>query len=84
MSKDIRVHTNFRIPVDLANQLDIYAVKMGVSRTQLMINLLRSGVEDLSLLNSVGLLAIGRGARELADKLRHGEISVGAQTSLPL
>jgi len=73
-----------RLPLHLADQVDRYADKMGLSTNQLINNLVDVGLDDLRLLNTVGLLVVGRGVRDLVDKIRHGEIKMNGQGELPI
>lgn len=73
-----------RLPEKHRDELDRYAKKMGLSSNQLVCNLVAVGLDDLRLLNSVGLLVVGRGVRDLVDKIRHGEIKLNGQRELPI
>jgi len=65
-------------------EIEKFAAKMGLSTNQLMVNLVNVGLDDLRLLNSVGLLVVGRGLRDLVEKIRSGEIKVNGQGELPI
>jgi len=73
-----------RLPVQQAQEVERYAEKMGLSSNQLLNNVIAVGLDDLRLLNSVGLLVVGRGVRDLVEKIRHGEIKVNGQGELPI
>jgi len=47
------------------DRLAIYADKMGMSRNQLMNNILEIGLEELDMMNRLGLLRVGVGLRSL-------------------
>jgi len=55
----------FRATPDLLRKVDHCADKMGLSRNQLMNNLLACSVEDLLLLDKLGLLTLGAAVRDL-------------------
>lgn len=78
-----RIHTAIRIEPSTLSELDKFSQKLGISRNQLIINLVAEGLEDLRLLNSCGLLVVGKGLRELVDKVRKNE-PMGNQTTFNL
>jgi len=82
--KTITNQINFRCDDKLLAELDYYAHKVGLNRAQLMRNLIRIGLDDMKLLNSVGLLVVGRGVRDLIEKVRSGEIKGREQGQLEL
>lgn len=74
-----------RLPERQGEEVERFAKKMGLNTNQLMVNLITVGIDDLKLLNSVGLLVVGRGVRELVEKIRSGDIKVdGKQGELPI
>jgi len=75
---------SLRIPKQLTKDLDRYAKKMGISRNSLARNLLEIGVDDLRMLDRVGLLVVGRGLRDLVEKIKRGEIKLNGQEQLDL
>ncbi|MGW8180384.1 MAG: hypothetical protein ACWGQW_16735 [bacterium] len=81
--REQKVYT-VRLPDHIADQVDHYAEKMGLSANQLLNRLIEIGVDDLRLLNSVGLLVVGKGIRDLVDKIRHGEIKLNGQRELEI
>jgi len=83
VSKELKAFS-IRLPVRTADQVEKFAGKMGLSSNQLINNLVDVGLDDLRLLNSVGLLVVGRGVRDLVDKIRHGEIKMNGQGELPI
>jgi len=83
MSKELKAFS-IRLPVKSADQIENYAKKMGLSSNQLINNIVEIGLDDLRLLNSVGLLVVGRGVRDLVEKIRHGEIKLNGQGELPI
>jgi metal-responsive CopG/Arc/MetJ family transcriptional regulator len=76
--------TSIRLPNSIINELDMYAHKLGISRNQLMNNLLSSGLDDLRLLNRTGFLLMGHGYRQLVEAIRDGKVKVSDQDLLPL
>ena len=79
-----RQEFSLRLEKRLVVELDDFAKKMGLSRNQLISNCLDAGLDDLRLLNSVGLLVVGKGVRDLVDKIRRGEIKLDDQRELPI
>jgi len=73
-----------RLPEKQGAEVEKFAEKMGLSTNQLMVNLVNVGLDDLRMLNSVGLLVVGRGLRDLVEKIRSGEIKVNGQGELPI
>jgi len=82
-NKDLKAFS-IRLPVKSADQIEHYAKKMGLSSNQLINNIVEIGLDDLRLLNSVGLLVVGRGVRDLVEKIRHGEIKMNGQGELQI
>jgi len=61
--------TPLRTNDDLLEKLDYLANKMGLSRNQLMNNLLTLGADDLLTLDKLGLIRFGVGVRSVMEKL---------------
>ena len=66
-----RIQRSIYLNREKFNLLDAYAKKIGISRNQLMENLIESGLEDLKLMEKTGLLLIGVGINDLIQKLRN-------------
>jgi len=64
------MNTTLRADEKTLKQLDKYADKMGLSRNQLINNLLTIGVDDLRTLDRLGMLRIGVGIRTLIERMR--------------
>jgi len=62
--------TPLRTNDDLLEKLDYLANKMGLSRNQLMNNLLTLGADDLLTLDKLGVIRFGVGIRSVMEKLR--------------
>lgn len=62
--------TQLRTSEKTIEELDKFAGKMGLSRNQLMNNLLRIGLEDLTVLDRLGIVRVGVGIRTMFEKLR--------------
>ena len=60
-------------------KLDTLADKLGVSRSQLMRNLMESGYEDTVMLEKIGLLAAFKFGQKLISKIRE-DIATGRIT----
>jgi len=73
MKKKTPVSTPFRSNQETLDQLDKFANKMGLSRNQLMFNLITIGLEDLTMLNRLGILRVGVGIRNLIESVRDNE-----------
>ena len=58
------------------SKISMYADEIGVSKQQLLANLINTGLDDLALLKKSGLLMIGKGFRNLVYKLRNKEIEI--------
>ena len=56
------------------DKLNKYSKKIGISRQNLLENILKGGLEDIGVLNKCGIIAVGVGLRDLAYKIRHKEI----------
>jgi len=83
--KDKKVKSiSIRLPERNAEKIEYYSEKMGLSQNQLINKLVDVGLDDLRLLDSVGLLLIGKGLRDLVEKVRHGEIKLNGQGELPI
>jgi len=83
--KDKKVKSiSIRLPERSAEKIEYYSEKMGLSQNQLINKLVDVGLDDLRLLDSVGLLLIGKGLRDLVEKVRHGEIKLNGQGELPI
>lgn len=67
------IQTNLRTSKQLNAKIERYAKKLGLSKNQLMNNLLEAGLEDLRILEAVGLLQIGIGIRSLTEMVRDRE-----------
>jgi len=65
-----RANTTLRTDQVVLDQLDKYADKMGLSRNQLINNLLTIGLDDLKTLDRMGLIRLGYGLRTMIEKLR--------------
>jgi len=70
MGKKPVVATQIRTTQKILDDLDVYAEKMGLSRNQLMNNLILIGLEDLAVLRKLGLIRVGVGIRNLIDSVR--------------
>jgi len=70
MDKKPNVATQFRTQQKTLDDLDVYAEKMGLSRNQLMNNLVLIGLEDLAMLKRLGLIRVGVGIRNLIERAR--------------
>lgn len=75
---------SLRIPSRLADEIQTYAEKTNLSRNQLMVNLLAYGLEDLRMLNSIGLLVVGKGFRDIVEKVKRGEIKPNEQKEMDI
>lgn len=53
---------------DFVGKIDAMADKYGMSRSQLMGNLLEMGFEDVVILDRLGLIKVGRAIVDLRDK----------------
>lgn len=63
-------------------KITMHAKDIGVSKQKLLSNLVDTGLDDLDLLKKSGLLMIGKGFRNLVDRIRSGDISsVNSQDS---
>jgi len=82
MKKKPVVSTPLRVHQDTLDQLDKFANKMGLSRNQLMFNLITIGLEDLTMLNRLGILRVGVGIRNLIDMARdeNSDVDLGHTT----
>jgi len=60
-----KLQTTIRITQAQADKLDYYANKMGLSRNQLLVNMITIMNDDLALLDRLGLLRLGAGIRDL-------------------
>jgi hypothetical protein len=49
---------------EVIDRLDKYASKLGISRQRLVFNLIDTGMDDLAIMDSVGLLLAGKGFRK--------------------
>ncbi len=47
-----------KVEQEFLDELDFYAKKLGLTRSQLMRNIMRSGLDDLKVLYSTGALAL--------------------------
>lgn len=63
--------TQIRLRAFMFSELDRYAEKLGISRNQLMENLLATGLDDLRLLEKTGALKLGTIIRDASD---HGRL----------
>ena len=79
-----RQEFSLRLEKTQVKQLDLYAKKLGISRNQLISKLLDIGLDDVRLLDSVGLLMIGKGVRSLVLKIRDGDLKLDGQRNLPI
>jgi hypothetical protein len=62
-------------------QITMYAKEIGISKQQLLSNLIGTSLDDLALLKRSGLLMIGKGFRNLVHRLRNDELSGKSQES---
>jgi len=69
MDKKPVISMNVRTNQRLIDNLDYLAGKMGLSRNQLMNNLLTLGADDLLTLDKLGLIRFGVGVRSVMEKL---------------
>jgi len=69
MEKKPVTTTNIRTNPETIESLDYFASKMGLSRNQLMHNLLVIGVDDLKTLDKLGMIRLGVGIRTMMEKL---------------
>lgn len=73
MSKKEIVQASYRTESETLADLDKYAEKMGLSRNQLMNNLVNIGLDDLRNLDRLGMIRLGVGIRTMMEKLREPE-----------
>ncbi len=59
---------------DQLEKLNKYSKKIGISRQNLLENIIKGGLDDIGVLNKCGIIAVGVGLRDLAYKIRHKEI----------
>lgn len=64
---------NLRIPPAQVDKLDYYADKMGLSRNQLLCNCVAISLDDLRILDTLGLLRLGAGFRDLFALARNSD-----------
>lgn len=62
-------HT-IRYTKEMSDKLDYYAEKMGLSKNQLMVNLLSCEIDELAVLDKLGVLRFGSGVRNLLEAYR--------------
>ncbi|MGW8180012.1 MAG: hypothetical protein ACWGQW_14810 [bacterium] len=70
MDKKPVITTTLRTHQEILDRLDKYAVKMELSRNQLMCNLLACGLDDLAVLDRLGMIRVGVGIRNLVETAR--------------
>ena len=58
-------------------KISIYSKKIGVTRQQLMSNLINTGLDELKAMEKYGILAIGVGVRDLLYSLKNKGITPG-------
>lgn len=65
--------TNFtmRLEEHQVEKLDYFAKKMGLTRSQLLRNLIACEIDDLALLDKFGILRLGAGVRDLLTLSRN-------------
>lgn len=66
-----RISTTLRISQTQADELDYYANKIGLSRNQLLTNIITVELENLLVLDKLGILRLGVGLRDLLDFARN-------------
>lgn len=66
-----RISTTLRISQTQADDLDYYANKIGLSRNQLLTNIITVELENLLVLDKLGILRLGVGLRDLLDFARN-------------
>lgn len=66
-----RISTTLRITQKQADELDYYANKIGLSRNQLLVNVINVELENLLILDKLGILRVGAGIRDLLDFARN-------------
>ena len=62
---------SIRYPKEMSDKLDYYAKKMGLSKNQLMVNLLACELDELAVMDKLGLIRLGSGVRNLIDNYRN-------------
>jgi len=72
-SQKVMLQTTLRITHDQADKLDYYSNKMGLSRNQLLTNMISVSLDDLKLLDNLGLLRLGAGVRELFNLAKNSD-----------
>jgi len=70
MKRKNLVQTQLRTEPATLEALDKYAAKMGLSRNQLMNNLLAVSLEDLKMMDRMGMIKVGVGIRTLLERIR--------------
>jgi len=81
MGKKPVVATQIRTTQKILDDLDVYAEKMGLSRNQLMNNLLLIGLDDLAMLKRLGLIRVGVGIRSLIERARDEKDEIKGHTN---
>jgi len=71
-----KTQTIIRLDQEKLDKLDIYAKKIGLSRNQLMNNLLDTGLDDLYLLEKTGMLTMAQVLRRKKDENRQGQLKL--------
>ncbi len=69
-----RVKEQYTVQLDpeFAERLDKLAAKIGISRSNLMRNLMENGYEDAVMLDRIGLLAAFKFGQKMIRKIREG------------
>jgi len=70
INEDYSTVLSLKISEDLMNELDAYAKKMKLNRSQLVRNLLTTGLQDLKFMKSTGLLTMALKGYDVFDLIR--------------
>ena len=62
-------------------KISMYSEKIGITRQQLMSNLINTGLDELKAMEKYGILAVGVGVRDLLYKLKAKGISPDSLSS---
>jgi predicted DNA-binding protein len=71
MNKSKKQYT-VQLEDEFVDKLDKMADKLGVSRSQLMRNLMESGYDDVVMLDKIGMIAAFKFGQKLISKIREG------------
>jgi archaeosine-15-forming tRNA-guanine transglycosylase len=70
INKDYSTVLSLKISEDLMNELDSFAKKMKLTRSQLVRNLLTSGLQDLKIMKGTGFLTLALKGYDVFDVIR--------------